>query len=291
MVDENIVKAAEALRKTAGKKLKIDKELVGGMMNEAFLVSGKKNRYVLYLPTKQANEMVDRKLEKKTHNLAFKLGITNKTVYFNVKTGIKINEYIKGFSINKHQEEEDFENVAKLLATYHSSKRKSGVYYDPLKRLEAYKTEASQYVDNFSEEFNKLFSIVIENKDFLLSQKITLAHNDAQRSNIVKADKDGKYYLIDYEFAADNDPLYDIATFGNNDVEDGLKLLKEYEKLVHVEDGLKRYALWRIDVSLQWYLVAIIKHYRGEGAIHGFDFLEVANNFMENALKASELLK
>ena len=215
----------------------------------------------------------------------------NKNIYFNIKTGIKINEYVVGFSINKQNNPEDFENVAKLLATYHASKRLSGVYYDPLTRLVNYRSEAETHVSTFDKEFYELWDLVMSNKDFLLSQKHTLAHNDAQRSNIIRRDSDGKYLLIDFEFAADNDPLYDIATFGNNDVQDGVKVLREYEKLVKVEDGLKRYTLWRIDVSLQWYLVAIIKHYRGEGAVHGFDFLEVAHSFLLNALEAKKLLK
>ena len=75
--------------------------LVGGMMNESYIVSSKGRKYVLYLPTKQANEMVDRQLEKDNQFLVNKLGITSKNVYFDVKTGIKINEFIEGDSLNK----------------------------------------------------------------------------------------------------------------------------------------------------------------------------------------------
>ena len=128
-----------------------------------------------------------------------------------------------------------------------------------------------------------------KNKDFLLSQPIGLAHNDAQRSNIIKSNEN--YYLIDFEFAANNDPIYDIATFGNGDALEGKRLLEEYEKINPVKDGLKRYALWRIDVSLQWYLVATIKHYRGEGKIHGIDFLGVGKHFLNVAIEARKLLK
>ena len=42
----------------------------------------------------------------------------------------------------------------------------------------------------------------------------------------------------------------------------------------------KKFYLWRIFISMQWYLVAIIKHYRGEGKAHQIDFLGVANFFM-----------
>ena len=164
------------------------------------------------------------------------------------------------------------------------------MYYDPLTRLENYKKEALTHTDKFDDEFYDLWKIIEKNRGFLLSQPLSLAHNDAQRSNIIKA-IDDNYYLIDFEFSANNDPVYDIATFGNGDAFEGKRLLEEYEKLTPLADGLKRYALWRIDVSLQWYLVALIKHYRGEGAIHGYDFLQVGRFFLKIALDAKTLLE
>ena len=45
-------------------------------------------------------------------------------------------------------------------------------------------------------------------------------------------------------------------------------------------------------LSLQWYNVAIIKDYHGEGEAHKIDFLGVANYFIDNALDAyNRLLK
>ena len=134
------------------------------------------------------------------------------------------------------------------------------------------------------------YLLVVQHVSWRAAQPLTLAHNDAQRSNIVKS-LEGKYFFIDFEFAANNDPVYDIGTFGNGDALEGKRLLEEYEKLVPLKDGLKRYALWRIDISLQWYLVAVIKHYRGEGKIHGIDFLAVGKHFLGVAEEAYKLIK
>ena len=146
------------------------------------------------------------------------------------------------------------------------------------------------HTEKFDDEFYDLIKIVENSREFLLSQPLSLAHNDAQRSNIVRT-TNNEYFLIDFEFAANNDPIYDIGTFGNGDALEGKRLLEEYEKLTPVKDGLKRYALWRIDISLQWYLVALIKHYRGEGKIHGIDFLAVGKHFLGVAQEAIKLLK
>ena len=285
MLDENL----KLLKDIIGDDAKVISSLQGGMMNEAYIVESHLGKFVYYISTAQANEMVDRALEKKTQNITYELGLTSENIYFDLEKGIKINRFIDGDSIN-HVEDVDFKKVAELFTKYHASKKLSGVYYDPLTRLENYRKEAEGHVKEFDKEFYELWEVVMSNKDFLLSQTRTLAHNDAQRSNIVR-DIYYNYFFIDFEFAADNDPVYDIGTFGNDNVSDGLELLKEYEKIVPLKDGLKRYALWRMDISLQWYLVAIIKHYRGEGAVHGFNFLDVAHHFLLNALEARKLLK
>lgn len=282
-------KHLKLLKSVIGEDAKIESTLVGGMMNEAYIVSSSKGKFVYYISTAQANEMVDRKLEKETQGIAFALGITSENVYFDLDNGIKINRYIEGSSLNKINEF-DYKKVAELFVRFHSSSKKASVYYDPLGRLENYRKEAETHTKEFEPEFYEFWEIVQKNRGFLLSQPLTLAHNDGQRSNIVKS-SDGKYYLIDFEFAANNDPIYDIASFGNGDALEGKRLLEEYEKLVSVKDGLKRYALWRIDISLQWYLVANIKHYRGEGKIHGIDFLAVGNHFLNVAKEAKKLLK
>ena len=277
----------DLLKKVLGDDAKVVSELVGGMMNEAYIVQNKEGKFVYYISTAQANEMVDRDLEKETQNIAFSLGITSENIYFDNVKGIKINRFLEGDSLN-HLDEFDYKKVAKLLATYHNSSKKASVYYDPLVRLENYKNEALTHTEKFDDIFYELYEIVQKNREFLLSQPVGLAHNDAQRSNIVKSGD--KYFLIDFEFAANNDPIYDIGTFGNGDALEGKKLLEEYEKINPVKDGLKRYALWRIDISLQWYLVALIKHYRGEGKIHGIDFLAVGKHFLNVAQEARKML-
>ena len=87
-----------------------------------------------------------------------------------------------------------------------------------------------------------------------------------------------------------NDPIFDISAFGNDDVKEGYELLKAYLNDNVSKEDIERFCLWRILLSLQWYLVALIKDYHGEGKIHGFDFKEVAKHFLTNAIDAKILL-
>lgn len=263
---------------------KIVSPLVGGMMNQSYIVSSKGKKYVLYISTEQANEMVDRVLERDNQKLIIDLGITSKNVYFDVEKGIKVNEFIEGDSLN-NLETFDSKKVAKLLKTMHNSPKLSREDYGPFKRFIAYEEEARAFQDSLGDGYDLLRKTVFDNKDFLENQKKVLCHNDAQKSNIVK-DLDDNYYLIDFEFMGNNDPIYDIATFGNGLVSEGYQLLVDYYDGKPTLEKKKRYYLWRIFISLQWNDVAIVKHYRGEGKTHGFDFLAVASFFISNAKDA-----
>ena len=263
--------------------------LVGGMMNKSFIVEYYNDKYVLYISTEQANEMVDRQLEKDNQKLIIDLGLTSKNFYFDVEKGIKVNEFIEGASLDK-AESYDSKEVAKLLKTMHESGKLSRDNYQPFKRFIAYEEEAKTFGDNFEANYPVLRKEIFDNREFLESQKLVLCHNDAQKSNIVKS-VDGKYYLIDFEFMGNNDAIYDIATFGNGKVSEGYELLVDYYDGNPTSDQKRRYYLWRIFVSLQWHNVAIVKHFRGEGKVHGFDFLKVAEFFFANAMDAYKGLK
>lgn len=262
--------------------------LIGGMMNQSYVVEDNGKQYVLYISTAQANEMVDRRIERNNQEIIYELGLTSKNVYFDIDKGIKINEFIEGSSLDKLN---DFDphKVAVLLRNLHQSGKRSEMDYCPFERFINYENEALTF-QKVGEEYNKLRKTLFENKEFLEKQELVICHNDAQKSNIVEA-LNGQYYLIDFEFMGNNDPIYDIGTFGNGKVSEGYEVLKEYFNGNPNKEEKKRYYLWRIFISLQWHNVAIVKHYRGEGKTHGFDFLAVADFFLHNALDAFDGLK
>lgn len=260
----------------------------GGMMNESFLVETNTRKYIAYFPPEHVKGMVDRDLEKFHQNIAYEKGLTSKNYYFDLDSGIKINEYIEGKSLNL-VDSYDINKVAELLRNFHSLKPLAKVDYHPFERLEEYEASARSY-QSLDKEFEIYKKLLLENKEFLTSNGLVISHNDAQKSNIVK-DDNGNYFLIDFEFSANNDEFYDVATFGNNSVEEGYQMLIAYLNGKVTPNDEKRYYLWRIFVSLQWYLVAISKHHKGEGALHNFNFLDVASFFLSNATECFNRLK
>lgn len=262
-------------------------ELSGGMMNKSQVVEIDGRKYVWYVPTEQANQMVDRQLEKENQQIIYELGITSKNLAF-YDDGMKINEFIPGDSLN-HIDNFDVKKVAIMLKKLHNSKKLSRKDYLPFSKVLGYEKEAQGLGLSFDDDYYKLIKICLENREFLESQKLALCHNDFQRSNIIRTPND-EYFVIDFEFVMNNDPLFDVAAFGNNDVNEGYSLLQEYCNHNVKEEEKERFCYWRMLLSLQWYLVALIKDAHGEGAVHGFDFKQVAAHFLDNAKDAYDLL-
>ena len=264
------------------KNATIKTRLLGGMMNETYIISSNEKDYVLFVPQGNANDVVDREEEKFVQNIASNLGITSKNIYFNVESGIKCHEFIEGSSLNLINDF-DYEPIAKMLKIFHSSKTLSHYDYCPFDKLDGYLNQVLSFT-TLGNDFYSLLNVLKESKDFLMSQKKTLCHNDFQKSNVVKT-SDNNYYMIDFEFVANNDPIYDIAAFGNNSVPEGRKLLDAYFGSPTQEE-IKRFYLWRVFISLQWSLMALIKDHNGEGKIHNIDFMSVSKFFLENAKEA-----
>lgn len=258
------------------------KELSGGMMNHAYLIDDK---IIVYLPTAQSNSMVDRKLEQIAQKRGSDVNIAPKNIFCNIETGVKANQFIKGKSLNL-LDNFDTDKVATLLKKYHSQKR-CNVSYNPFKRLEEYRNNKNNLTSTIDSKVEEIYSFLKNKENYLTNREQVLSHNDAQKSNIISGE-DGNYYLIDFEFAADNDPIYDIATFGNNDIDDGVKVLKQYYKSELNEELTNIYYLWRTFISLQWHYVALVKHYSGEGKEHNYDFLQVAEMFKQSMIKSYE---
>ena len=283
----NRVYLKKILTEVLGEGYVLESRIYGGMMNISYIVRSKNGKkYIVYLPNGKANKLVDRVLEEENSKIVSDLGLTSKFVYFDTKRGIKVKEYIEGTSLDKIDPSEvDYQKVADLLHLLHDSKELSKQDYHPFERLANYENKALSFRKE-SNEYRELKDFLSTHINLLNLREKVFSHNDFQKSNIIKGNDD-KYYVIDFEFAANNDPIYDIAAFANGTVEDGEKLLEAYYN-VPTKEQYQRFYLWRVFISLQWYNVAITKHYQKEGKEASFNFLDVAKFFIELGKKAEE---
>ena len=192
------------------------------------------------------------------------------------------------------KEPENVETINEIFRAAHSLKGMAGTMgYKRMQRLTHDMENVFSEIRNGKMKVSAaLVDVLFRGLDALESYlEIIQSTSDegTEDNEIIIKDLNDNYFMIDFEFAANNYALYDVACFGNDNVNDGVLLLKEYKNGSPSLLDYKRFYLWRIFISLQWYNVALIKHYRGEGDAHKINFLKVSEHFLSNAKEAYSL--
>lgn len=257
----------------------IEKRLLGGMSNYTYVVSSNDDYYTIRFPGEYAENFVEREKEARNIKLMEHLGVTNKTIYLDIASGIKMARYIDGTPLSELKSY-PYEKVSEVLKKIHTSKEISLYDYNPFERLENYEKLNKDLNFTFPEEYKSLKEEFFIHKEYLEKQEKVLCHGDSQPSNFILGD-DGSLYTVDFEFTSNNDPIYDIACFANLKLEDGLKLLSVYYKDLD-KDKILRFYLWRCFQCFQWFNVATFKELVGMSISLNIDFKKVALKYLEN---------
>jgi thiamine kinase-like enzyme len=255
--------------------------LPGGMSNYTFIIQYQTKDYVLRIPGENAEQFVDRNLEQAMLDIIKPLHITSNTVYFDVLSGIKVNEYVKGTSMHQLKDY-PYEKVAAILRQLHQSKLVPANDYNPLQRLEKYQALNETYRYQNPDQYYLLKRRFLGQYSFVDSFEKTICHGDSQPSNFVLTE-DGNVLIVDFEFSGNNDPFYDVACFGNIDMASAVALLPYYLERTPSSMEYRRLYLWRAFQCLQWYNVAVYKHMIGLSEKLHMNFELISQRYLEKA--------
>ncbi len=191
---------------------------VGGLTNTNYKVKVKNDEYILRIPGKGTEFMIQRATEKFNGKIGSLLGINCGLIYFNENTGVKLSEYIVGaetLTPKTARIEANFKKAAALLKKLHTSGVEFSNRFDVFEEVEKYEKgleEIGGSTYGGYEEVKKDFLAIKQRLENKLGLEILSCHNDLVAENFVK-DKDGRMYLIDWEYSGMNDPAWDLAAF------------------------------------------------------------------------------
>lgn len=272
--------------------LAIINRLSGGMSNYTYVVSVDNAKKVVRIPGENAEKFVDRHIEWQNLQIIEQITDNPKTEYFNETTGIKITPYMEGTSLHL-TDDFDIKDIAEILRSLHQKGNIAVNDYDPYGRLALYESYAKEEGHIHGEDYYRVKEHFYRYVPYLKQFPLTLCHGDAQRSNFVKRE-DGVIFLVDYEFCGNNDLYYDIACFGNREIELGYALLEVYFGRPVTYEDKHHFLLWHAFQALQWHNVAWYKHLVGLSEKLGFDFSKVAQKYLKSAeesLKQADLFR
>ena len=260
-------------------------EQLGGMTNSNYLVETTSNKYIVKFFGKGTDKLIDRVAEKNNLANLADLGLDVKNYIFDIESGIKVNEYIENATtFDAHYLKAKKEEVANILRKVHSSgKVLEGEFrvFDEIKKYENL-IEGNISYPYYQKIREKVFSL--QNHLEEIGVDIKSCHIDLVPENLIE-DETGRVYLIDWEYSAMNDPMWDLAALF---LESNFRKAEEGEffKAYFSEDtpvSVAKIMIYKILQDFLWSLWTIYKEEQGaDFGSYGKDrYLRAVKNLKE----------
>lgn len=193
------------------KKIKNIRVLKKGMTNRSFFFEHDSNKYIMRIPGKGTDELIDRQSEYDVYRTIKNMNWTEKVLYLNPDNGYKLSKFIKNSHNCDKNNSEQVQECMDLLRKLHHSVFKVNHRFDLYNQIDFYEelrgnVSAYRDYDEVKERVKKLRPFIEKN-----AKKEVLCHIDANPDNFIFSKN--HVYLIDWEYAGMQDPDIDIAMF------------------------------------------------------------------------------
>ena len=253
------------------------RRLKAGMTNNSWLFSIDSASYICRIPGQGTEKLINRHEEKSVYDAVSSLGITERVLFYDENSGYKISEYYEGSRNADPKNDIDMKYCMIKLKALHKSGIEVAHHFDIDKKISFYEKLCGGISGiPFSD-----YETVSKAKDKLiawtraLGHKEVLSHIDSVADNFLflkGADISGserdldKIRLIDWEYAAMNDPLIDIgmcAIYSYMEEDGAEKLMRAYfGRVPSNEERLTVYAYMALG-GLLWSLWGVYKEKLG----------------------------
>ena len=244
---------------------------IGGMTNNNYKIEIDNKYYVLRVPGKGTEDMISREDEIKNAIYADEIGINCRVVYFNKESGVKISKFIENaqtLSPESTKSQNNMIMVCEILKKLHNYDKKMSNNFNIYGKIEQYEKLAKEVNAIFFDDYYEVKNKVLYLKNIMdkLDVKLVPCHNDTIAENFIKSGED-KMYLIDWEYAGMNDPMWDLSAYSleNKFSEDEEELLLN----IYFDGNLelkfkKRILINKVYQDFLWSTWTIIKEAKGE---------------------------
>lgn len=210
-----VIDIIEKSLKTSRDRIKNISVLKKGMTNRSFVFSCNGKKYIMRIPGKGTDELINRQQEADVYKIIEERGYGEPVLFMDPKSGYKLTKYVTNTRNCDANNWNDVSKCMEYLKEFHKEKLEVNHTFDLYKEIEFYEElrgENSLYPDYELVKRN-IFSL----KKYIDEQEKqwTLCHIDANADNfLIDKSNDQKITLIDWEYAGMQDPHVDVAMFG-----------------------------------------------------------------------------
>lgn len=248
-------------------------ERLGGMTNHSYrVVLDDSEELLVRIPGEGTEEMINRLDERKSTELACRLGIDSELFYFG-DDGTKVMRYIHNPQLMNEsvmRKEEIIIQAADIFHRLHYSGVDTEVRFEVFEMADLYESIISKSGVNLYDDYEGIRQKVMNIKSEIDKEgdaKRVPCHNDSLVGNWV-LDEDGKLFLIDWEYSGMNEPMWDLSCLSieadYSEEEDDM-LLKAYMGRSFEMDEKKGFMAGKLYVDYLWTLWGLTRvPYDGE---------------------------
>jgi thiamine kinase-like enzyme len=255
--------------------------LVGGLTNRNYLVGTDDIRFVIRIAGRNGPLLgVNRVREKHVIDIVEAAGITPQVATFVLPDGHCATRFIAeahALSIDEFTSPAMVPRLAGRLHDVHNLGRVEGVF-DPYDDITRWMSLLTTHGTPLPSRLEPLLELVTASKSIRprpSEREMVLCHNDPYHLNFLD---NGSLWLIDWEYAGMNDPMYDLAGVGYTLGDEGRDLLLE-SYYGTVEPGTRRGLEALIPVYLCWNVAwSLIQM---NGGLEGFDYLDYSETLLD----------
>lgn len=191
-------------------------ERLGGLTNRSYRVRTGDCDVAVRLPGEGTEGLVDRADEAVINQIASDIGVDSKLYLFDPKTGEKVTQWIANAETvhaDTAHEKENMEGMARVLRRLHECAPAVSAVFDPFEKVGEYEQLVTREGGHFWSDYEEVKRRVLDAVAPFTggSDQRRLCHCDPLCENFVKDAQSGRMYLLDWEYAGMNDPMWDVA--------------------------------------------------------------------------------
>ena len=207
--------------------------LGGGMTNLNFKVTDGSQQYVVRLGDDDPIHLISRRNEAECCRAAFKAGISPELVY--TEPGVLVVRFIEGkvFEEADVRDDNNLKHIVGLIHSFHQGIpqhfRQVPVMFWVFQVLRHYQHLLKEGKSRHRDRLLELNSIAATLENLVGEVDIVFGHNDLLAANFIDAGE--KIWLIDFDYAGFNSPLFDLSNLASNNeltVDQEVMMVEDY---------------------------------------------------------------
>lgn len=197
-----------------------DSEITGihpiktGLTNVSFYFTCRGKKYVYRHPGVGTEVYINRQSEAASMQIAKQLGLDDTFIYMDAAEGWKISYYLEGCHTLRYHSRKETDQALSLIRTLHSSQLTTGYDFDIWGEIVKFEAALAKAGRTDFDDLAVLHADIERIHAYVDADSIPkcLCHGDCYDPNFLVS-KQGKMYLIDWEYSGMADPACDLGTF------------------------------------------------------------------------------